>query len=411
MKILKKSLNVFLCFVLLFITFMTPAYSVSAKTVGQMKKELEEQEAAYAQLKEDKAKSEAERKKVSEEIATNEKNLINLKLEKEQLDNEIAELNKKVEAKYNEIKKIINYQQIASGESSYLEYIFGAKSFTDFIYRSSVAEQLSKYNKVLIEGYESDIKKSQDKQAEIDKKQTEINNLQTKLSKQYASLGQEIKNLGDDMTSAEEEIKILKANILEIQNAYGCSDDEEIEVCKQRVIASNYIPPSSGDFIRPINNAIVTANYGYYDPYRTGKPTWHAAMDMASDSRAPIYPAADGKVVEVKHQACGNNIVYIVHNIKGNRYTTGYWHMSSVSVKVGQYVTAYTQIGKQGGRKTEDTCSTGEHLDFLITTGAYKMDYFVSPRSVSVNPRNYIYFPPLVETRTGIGRSKEWKTR
>lgn len=411
MKIIKKSTNIFLSVVLLFISFVTPVYRVSAKTLGEMKAELKAQEEYYAQLKEDKEKSIAEREKITKEIQENENKIIQLKLEKEKLDEEIAELNKRVEAKYNEIKRIINYQQISSGESSYLEYIFGAKSFTDFIYRASVAEQLSKYNKILIDGYEEDIKKSQEKQKEIDNKQTQINNLQAKLSTQYASLGQKIKNLGDDMTSAEEEVKILRANILEIQNAYGCSDDEDIDVCKKRVIASNYIPPSSGDFIRPINNAIVTANYGYYDPYRTGNPTWHAAMDLAGNSRSPIYPAADGKVVEVKHQACGNNIVYIVHNIKGNRYTTGYWHMSSVNVSVGQYVTAYTQIGKQGGRSSEDTCSTGEHLDFLITNGAYKIDYWSSPRSVSVNPRNYIYFPPLVETRTGIGRSKEWNTR
>ena len=72
-----------------------------------------------------------------------------------------------------------------------------------------------------------------------------------------------------------------------------------------------------------------------------------------------------------------------------------------------------TVIGIQGGGTWEDSCSTGYHLDFLITLGAYKTDYFVNPRTVSVNPRNYISFPPLIESYpgSGIGRSLEWNER
>lgn len=411
MKILKKGLNIFLAVSLLCISFVTPVYRVKAQTLGELKEELAAKEKYYANLKEEKELSEAERVAIQKEINSNEELLLTLKLETEQLDEEIAELNKSIESKYNEIKRIINYEQVSSGESSYLEYIFGAKTFTDFIYRASVSEQLSKYNKFLIDGYEEEVKQAQEKQAEIEQRRVKISELQETLSLQYAKLGEKISSLNDDMLSTDDELRLLKANILDLQNTYGCSDEDEIEVCKQRAINSSYIPPSTGDFIRPINNAIVTANYGYYDPYRTGNPTWHAAMDMASDDRAPIYPAADGKVIATYHQSCGNYIVYIVHNINGNRYTTGYWHMSSITVSEGQYVTAYTMIGRQGGRSWEDSCSTGEHLDFSITRGAYKIDYFENPRSVSVNPRNYIYFPPLVETVTGIGRSAEWNQR
>ena len=411
MKILKKLLNIFLSLVLLFISFMTPFYRVKAKTLGELKAELKAKEEYFASLREEKEASQAEREQIKKDIKENEAVLLKLKIETEKLDAEIAELNKTIEAKYNEIKRIINYQQVSSGESSYLEYIFGAKTFTDFIYRASVSEQLSKYNKILIDGYEADIKKAQEKQKEIEERRAKIAELQTTLSAQYAKLGEKISSLNDDMLSAEDEAKLLRANILDLQNTYRCSDDEEIEVCKQRAINSSYIPPSSGDFIRPINNAVVTANYGYYDPYYNGNVTWHAAMDLAGNWRAPIYPAADGKVVATYHQNCGNYIVYIVHNINGNRYTTGYWHMSSINVSVGQYVTAYTKIGVQGGEQWEDECSTGQHLDFLITRGAYKMDYFDNPRSVSVNPRNYIYFPPLIEYATGVGTSREWNER
>ena len=36
-------------------------------------------------------------------------------------------------------------------DNVYLEYVFNAKSFADFIYRSSVVEQLTKHNDELID--------------------------------------------------------------------------------------------------------------------------------------------------------------------------------------------------------------------------------------------------------------------
>lgn len=407
----KKILNIFLIIVLLMVSFTVPSYRVKAQTLGELKKELEQKEEYYSKLQEEKDLTIAERENINKEIAVNENKILELKKQNEELEVEIANLNKSIEDKYTEIKRIINYQQVSSGESSYLEYIFGAKTFTDFIYRASVAEQLSRYNKELMDEYEQEVNDKKTKQDEIAIRQEEIDKLQIQLANQYAKLGLEINDLNDKMMTSEDEAKLLRANILDLQNAYNCSDDEDIEVCKQRAINSSYIPPSTGNFLRPINDAVVTANYGYYDPYYNGNVTWHAAMDLAGNSGANIYAAADGKVVEVKHQNCGNWIVYIVHNINGHRYTTGYWHMRAAYVSVGQYVTSNTVIGMQGGKPYEDTCSTGEHLDFVLTEGAYKTDYFGNPRNVSIDPRNYIYFPPLIERATGVGTSREWHER
>jgi len=411
MKILHKSLNIFLTVVLLSVSFVCPSYRVKAQTIGDMKKELEAKLAAYEEKKEQEQLTEAERTEIQNQIKANEDKIVELMLETEKLNEEIAELNKSMEEKYAEIKTIINTYQLMSGESSYLEYIFGASSFTDFIYRASVAEQLSKYNKELVDQYNASIKEKEEKQVEIEKKQEQITSLQQSLQVQYAKLGEKVSTLLEELSDAEDDIKLLKNNISELQNTYKCSDDEDIEVCKERARKSNYIPASTGSFKRPINNAIVTANYGYYTPF--GYKQWHAAMDLAGDSGAKIYAAAAGKVVDVHTASCGNHIVYIVHNINGVRYTTGYWHMRAAYVSVGDLVSADTVIGIQGGASWEDSCSTGQHLDFVLTLGAYKTDYFVNPRTVSVNPRNYLSFPPLIESYpgSGIGRSAEWHER
>ena len=415
MKVVKKSFNIFLVLVLLFANFICPFYRVKAQTIGDMKKDLDAKIEAYKNKENEKALTDKEKEAVRVKIAANEEKIISLINENEKLDNEIAELNKSIEEKYAEIKLIINSNQVMNGESSYLEYIFGANSFTDFIFRASVAEQLSRYNKKLTDEMEEDVRLREEKQEEIFEKQQQIQELQTSLTAEYNRLGKKQNKLIEEMSSELDDITLLKNNIAELQNTYRCSDDEDIEVCKERARKSSYIPASTGSFKRPINNAIVTANYGWYIvPSVWGNSKqWHAAMDLAGDPGAKIYAAAPGKVVDVHHASCGNNIVYIAHNINGTRYTTGYWHMRTAYVQVGDLVGYDTVIGIQGGASWEDSCSSGQHLDFLITLGAYKTDYFVNPRTVSVNPRNYISFPELIESRPGYntGRSIEWTTR
>ena len=405
MNSIKKGFNIFLIINLLLVSFMCPVYRVKAKTISDMKKELIAKEEEYKKAKEAKALTEQERAEIQEKIKVNEQKIVELLKENEKLTDEIAELNISIEAKYKEIKKIINTNQVMSGESSYLEYIFGASTFTDFIYRASVAEQLSKYNKELTDQMEADVKAREEKQKEIAAKQDEIANIQQTLKNEYAKLGEKVSALLEEMSNEEDDIKLLKDNISELQNTYNCSDDEDIEECKERARRATYIPASTGSFKRPINNAIVTADYGYYRPF--GYWQWHAAMDLAGDPGSRIYAAAPGRVVDVHTASCGNHIVYIVHNINGTRYTTGYWHMRTAYVSVGDLVGYDTVIGIQGGARWEDTCSTGQHLDFVLTLGAYKTDYFVNPRTVSVNPRNYVSFPPILAS----GRSAEWHER
>ena len=167
MNSIKKVFNIFLIINLLLVSFMCPVYRVKAKTISDMKKELTAKEEEYKKAKEAKALTEQERTEIQEKIKVNEQKIVELLKENEKLTDEIAELNISIEAKYKEIKKIINTNQVMSGESSYLEYIFGASTFTDFIYRASVAEQLSKYNKSLTDQMEADVKAREEKQKEI----------------------------------------------------------------------------------------------------------------------------------------------------------------------------------------------------------------------------------------------------
>ncbi|UKI27821.1 MAG: hypothetical protein L6V91_04510 [Bacilli bacterium] len=53
---------------------------------------------------------------------------------------------KKFKIKSNETDELLKFLQISSGENVYLEYLFQAESYTDFIYRYSIVSQLTEYN-------------------------------------------------------------------------------------------------------------------------------------------------------------------------------------------------------------------------------------------------------------------------
>ena len=44
----------------------------------------------------------------------------------------------------------MQFYQIANSENFYMNYIFGATSYTDFIYRYAIVEQLTSKNKELV---------------------------------------------------------------------------------------------------------------------------------------------------------------------------------------------------------------------------------------------------------------------
>ena len=120
--------------------FFVPNFKVTGKTLGDLKAEL-------AQKEQDLKNNQNEKNLTQEQIATIKRNIEEISNTIENINeqiitltNEIEELNKQIGEKDTEIKKIVNFLQIANGEAAYLEYTFGAKDFTDFIYRAAVSE-------------------------------------------------------------------------------------------------------------------------------------------------------------------------------------------------------------------------------------------------------------------------------
>ena len=126
----------------------------------------------------------------------------------------------------------------------------------------------------------------------------------------------------------------------------------------------------------------ITDRYGErIDPLTGEKGTQHGGLDLAADNGADVVAAMSGTVTAVntscthnfgKTKSCGcgqgyGNYIKIKHK---NETSTVYAHLSSVDVKVGDFVDRAEKIGSVGSTGK----STGYHLHFEIIKKSKKLD-------------------------------------
>ena len=371
--------------------FFSLCIKVDAKTLKDLKNELAALEAKKAANNNAKKKTQNEIKSASNRIESitgiisdSEKKIVSL-------TGEIAALEAKAKSKEKEIKNLISFIQVSNSENSYMEYIFTSESLEDLIIRSSVSEQMVTYNDDLIEEYNDTIKKYKQKQVDY---RNEINNLnreQKNLEGELVTLGDQLDKVMDVSVSIDKEIEAQKKTINYYQNTLKCKDDQDITTCGTVAY--------SGKMLRPTAKGYLTSYFGYRtDPITGKKGSFHSGTDMVSSDNK-VYPVAPGTVAGIYWKtSCGGTMLFINHNVGGTKYTSGYFHLSTVNVSIGQKVDVNTQIGKTGGTKSLtpwDHCSTGRHLHLSIARGWFFKEYssYSTFTSKLVNPVSVVNFP------------------
>ena len=396
---MKKVLNVLL------IVCLCLCFSVSAKekTLGELKAEAEANRKAYAKAKSDKELTIEEKNKATEQKEAVKKEISTIQESLKAIEKQIAKIQEDIKKKDKQMKEIMSFVQVSNGETKYMEYIFGATDFTDFIYRISVAEQLGDYNEELIEEYNKDVQKLDSKQKELTVKQQELDKKQQELTILEAKLSKEIEQISEGMESKDEEYKtqiLLINNLLKLK----CNESETMTQCSRRInppVSSGGSTYSGGattinanGLYMPIPRGYVTSGYGWRN--MGGYNEFHTGVDISGTGwGSPIYPVAAGTVIAIKvNPNYGNHMVYINHNINGVNYTTSYWHMHTHSVYVGQIVSPSTVIGTMGGGSNDnDYWAPGVHVHLnlfrgFVTTNSGRID----PGTVLPIPSKGVYF-------------------
>lgn len=394
---MKKKILIILVSLLVFIPSVNAS---SAKTLAELRKEL-------TALKNKKASQESQKKKTKEEISNAKNNIYNSQTaitegrEKiEAAKNEIEVLTGDIESTKESIKKLMNSYQLLQGDNIYLEYIFEAESYADLVYRYEVVNQILDYNNSQINEWEEKVEYNEELQVTLAKEEEELNKKIASLEKEIDSLGNDLLSITDIVMDIQEQIDGV-AELIKYYEGLGCKENQDLDECVS----------IKGDtmFRKPLTKGTITSYFGYRIHPIYGYKKFHSGVDLGGNKEGTnVYSTANGKVGMIVNNTskkiCGGKQVYIYHTINGKKYTSGYMHLLSINVKVGDSVNSNTVIGTVGGgSKTQswESCSTGPHLHFMIASGWYGSTYtsystFVSnlsdPQKILKLPNKYTYW-------------------
>src|SRR5574344_170013 len=388
-----KKVGYLLIIIISFCLVIPNVYATDAKTLGELKNEL-------SALKKKKSDSEYNKGLTQSQISTTKNNIYTTQGEitkgKEQIEAakaEIAELDKEIAATKDNIKNLMNSYELSSGDNVYLEYLFNANSYADFVYRYSVIKQVVNYNKEQVDSWEAKVTYNKQLQVDLANKEIELNKKIALLSNEIDSLGTKLQSYSEDVMDAQDEIDSTQELISYYQNL-GCKDDEDLDACVS----------VKGDtqFRKPLARGTITSYFGYRISPISGYSQFHSGIDIGGNREGTnVYASANGMVGKIIRKAsCGGNQVYVYHTIGGRQYTTLYMHLLTINVSLGDSVTSQTVVGTVGGGYGTDAwenCSTGAHLHFSIAHGWYGKTYvnFSTWLSNLVDPKQVLNLPSM----------------
>lgn len=383
MNTIKKLFKIFLLIILI-VPMMIPPQEVKGKTINGLQQEINDAKKQIEENKNKKQLTQEQIQTVNANISLIDKEIKDGEAKVIALNEESIKLANKIEEKKEEIKKIINFFQLSNGEETYLEYVFGAATFTDFIYRKAITEQLTKYNKNLVKEFDEMIKANKKKTEEIAEQEKE-------LLKKQANLQSEIVKLRYQTNLLEKDTGDLEDGILEAQKTLndlrrlGCGENEEARACYDRL---NTLPVDT-QFWRPTNTGVITS---YFGPRSYPYVGFHYGIDIGIPIGTPVYAIAAGKVASFNYWDGTGYVVYVYHNINGVKYTSVYEHLDRYNTYVGAIVDKNTVIAYSGNTGY----STGPHLHLSILNGWAGIDYILWSNAYynnNLNPITKINFP------------------
>ena len=327
MKRIKKVL------ILILLCILIPL-NVNAKgTLRDEKNELAEMQSKAATnnrlTNESKAKIDAKRNAIvqaNNTISSNEVKVENAKAK-------VAESQEQIKVKTEQMRDIINmiqYTNFNSGEA-YFDYIFSSDSITDMMERQAVITQIVDYTQEQLDELNGLIKKNEDLQVQLANDNITLTNSIASYEKQVEELEAYIEKLASIGMDYQEQIK-AKQKLIKTYEDAGCKDNDLIDDCYNKKFSI-----SSTNFNRPMKSGKITQAWGN---------NGHSGIDIGGNPKGTaIYSPANGIVTATSfHNSCGGNIIYIRHQVNGQKYTSEYGHLTDIKVKVGQQVTPSTVI-------------------------------------------------------------------
>ncbi len=312
--------------------------------------------------------------KLTNDISAKEKEIV-------VLEDKIKESQAKLERKITEYNKRL-VEVYKEGDVKYLDVLFGAEDFNDFLTRYQYIQYINDSDEDLMKEVKEQKAKLQDQQTQVaNVKKTLESNRQAKENRknELAQLGENKQALVTELTSQEKEIQKNIQSMEQASNEIGAQiqaiQAQQAAAAAAAAAAANqgsgstgsggagydgaYVP-ANGVLTFPVPSYYgVTSEYGWRgDPFSGGQ-SFHMGIDLGASMGAPVLAAGDGRIILQEYHWSYGNYVVIDH---GNGLSTVYAHMSAFTKPFGSVVKAGEQIGAIG----TTGASTGPHLHFEV---------------------------------------------
>ena len=304
-------------------------------------------------------------------------------------ENKLAEVTQELNEKHEVLENRVRDIYI-NGQISYLDVLFGAKDFGDFLTRMDLLKRVMIRDSELVAdvlAYQTEIKEV-GKQLEADRQiQEELATkaeqaMEVKLEK-VAKQQALIDLMENDKEIYDRQYDEMMASSAEVERLIHAKEEEmrraaeearrQAEMEARAAQAGNvdvvefgddggYVMQSyGGGMIWPISGPI-TSEFGWRTHPIFGSARFHSGLDIGGDYGMPIHAAASGVVIESGWIGGYGNTIMIEH---GGGIVTLYGHNESLAVGVGQQVNQGDVIAYCGSTGN----STGPHCHFEVRVG------------------------------------------
>jgi murein DD-endopeptidase MepM/ murein hydrolase activator NlpD len=307
------------------------------------------------------------------------------------LDETLADLETRRSEIYNTCIKRITYMY-ENSDTEYISLLLSSSGLVDLLNNMEYVEQITNFDKNLLDEYDRSVEYVKEKQKEKDEKYADIIYIRDLLKDDREDVRKVIEKkrrkldaYNSDIEQAEENIeeaakKIEEAEaqieeLLSAQRAKQVADAAAMGGSSSGVPVSDVNASATG-FIWPLRlSGSISSGFGPRVAPTAGASTFHHGVDISVPSGSDILAAKDGKVVISMYSSSAGNYIGIYH---GNNVYSYYMHCSALLVKTGQKVMAGEVIGRVGSTGI----STGPHLHFALHVNGEYVDpmlYLVKP--------------------------------